>query len=183
MPTAAYIAANAHNDDEHMAKLQALALKGVWVLQTARTDKPARDPAPTRHTGMMQRHQNQLAAPAIAPRPHGVQLINGELRHALIQNRVELSCAQRRALNTYGGNEPTTLDVNDDELYGAECFSIYICTTPLPKGLKISVSITKFNGQQDPRIWLDDFLTAITVIGGSRDNAMQLLQLHLRDSA
>jgi hypothetical protein len=53
----------------------------------------------------------------------------------------------------------------------------------LSKGLKISEGIIKFNGQQDPRIWFDDFMTAITVSGGSRDNAMQLLQLHLRDTA
>jgi hypothetical protein len=52
-----------------------------------------------------------------------------------------------------------------------ECFSLYIGTTPLPKGLKISDSITKFNGQQDSRIWLDDFLTVVTIVGGSRDNA------------
>jgi hypothetical protein len=64
-----------------------------------------------------------------------------------------------------------------------ECFSLYIRTTPLPKGLKISGGIVKFNGQQDPRIWLDDFVTAVTVSGGSRDNALQLLQLHLTDAA
>jgi hypothetical protein len=43
--------------------------------------------------------------------------------------------------------------------------------------------MVKFNGQQDPRIWLDDFITAITIGGGSRDNALQLLSLHLKDNA
>jgi hypothetical protein len=64
-----------------------------------------------------------------------------------------------------------------------ECFRSLIRSTPLPKGIKISEAIAKFNGQQDLRIWLDDFLTAVTIGGGSRDNALQLLQLHLRDSA
>jgi hypothetical protein len=43
MATAAYITANASNDDEHMSKLRALALEGVQVLQTAN------EPTMTRH--------------------------------------------------------------------------------------------------------------------------------------
>jgi hypothetical protein len=116
-----------------------------------------------------------------------VQPINGELRHALAQNKVDWARAQRenrRVFDTHdgSGSGPSIADINDDELCGAECFSLYIRTTPLPKGLKISDNIAKFN-EQDPRIWLDDFLTAVIVSGGSRDNATQLLQLHLRDSA
>jgi hypothetical protein len=70
-----------------------------------------------------------------------------------------------------------------DGLCRAECFSLLIRSTPLPKGIKLSDSIVKFNGQQDPRIWLDDFITAVTIGGGSRDNALQLLSLHLKDNA
>jgi hypothetical protein len=69
------------------------------------------------------------------------------------------------------------------ELCGAECFSFLIRSTPLPKGIKLSDGVVKFNGQQDPRIWLDDFITAVTISGGSRDNALQLLSLHLKDNA
>jgi hypothetical protein len=53
----------------------------------------------------------------------------------------------------------------------------------VPKGIKLSDGVVKFNGQQDPRIWLDDFMTAVTISGGSRDNALQLLSLHLKDNA
>jgi hypothetical protein len=58
-----------------------------------------------------------------------------------------------------------------------------ICSTLLLKGIQLSDGIVKFNGQQDPRIWLDDFITAVTISGGSRYNALQLLSLHLKDSA
>jgi hypothetical protein len=61
---------------------------------------------------------------------------------------------------------------DNEDLCGAECFSTYIHTTHLPKGIKISEGIGKFNGQQDPRIWLDDFLTTVTIGGGLRDNAL-----------
>jgi hypothetical protein len=64
-----------------------------------------------------------------------------------------------------------------------ECFSFLIRSTPLPKGIKLSDGVVKFNGEQDPRIWLDDFITAITISGGSRDTALQLLSLHLKDNA
>jgi hypothetical protein len=70
-----------------------------------------------------------------------------------------------------------------DELCGAECFSLLIRSTQLPKGIKLSDGVVKFNGQQDPRFWLDNFMTAITIGGGSRDNALQLLSLHWKDNA
>jgi hypothetical protein len=53
----------------------------------------------------------------------------------------------------------------------------------LLKGIKLSDEVVKFNGQQDPRIWLDDFINAITISGESRDNALELLSLHLKDNA
>jgi hypothetical protein len=83
MVTAAYIAANAPNDDEHMAKLRALALEGVRVLQTA--NEPTRDPTPRRNAGTAQHNRHQPAAPGAAPRPQIVQPINDELRHALTE--------------------------------------------------------------------------------------------------
>jgi hypothetical protein len=81
---------------------------------------------------------------------------------------------EEHALETFGGNR--------DGLCGAECFSLLIHSTPLPKGIKLSDNIVKFNGQQDPRIWLDDFITTVTIGGGSRDNALQLFSLHLKDN-
>jgi hypothetical protein len=48
MATAAYIAANAPNDDENMQKLHTLALKGVRVLQTA--NEQGQDRAPQMNT-------------------------------------------------------------------------------------------------------------------------------------
>jgi hypothetical protein len=185
MAIATYIAANAPNDNDHMSKLQALALEGVRVLQTVRKDKPTCDPTPRGHTGATQQHRNQPTAPAVAPRPHIVQPINGKLRHSLAQNRVDSARTQheaRRFIDTHGRGIQTILGINNDELCGVECFNLYIRTTPLPKGLKISEGTIKFNGQHDPRIWLDDFLTTVMVSYDTKDNAMQLLQLYLRDA-
>jgi hypothetical protein len=120
---------------------------------------------------------------AVAPRPQVVEPLNGELRHGLAQHRVDLARTRREASHFEGEGEPETFGNRKHGLCGTECFIIFIRSTPLPKGIKLSDGIIKFNGQQDPRIWLDDFLTAITIGGGSRDNALQLLSLHLKDNA
>jgi hypothetical protein len=101
----------------------------------------------------------------------------------LAQNRVESACARRDARRFEEECELETFGSNRDGLCGAEFFSLLICSTPLPKGIKLSDSVVKFNGQQDPQIWLDDFITAVTIGGGSRDNTLQLLSLHLKDNA
>ena len=41
----------------------------------------------------------------------------------------------------------------------------------------------KYNGQEDPQIWLEDYLAAIIFGNGNRTTAMQSIQLFLRDSA
>jgi hypothetical protein len=80
-------------------------------------------------------------------------------------------------------NGPDVIEVQTDDLCGAECFSLYIRNTKLPRGLKNIEGLTKFNGQQDPKMWINDYGTIIKVVGGTRNNAMQLLSLHLKDSA
>jgi hypothetical protein len=170
MATASYITANAPNDDEHMRQLPAMALKGVRVLQT--TNEEGHDLAPRRNTATVEQPGRQLALPAVAPRPQVVEPINGDLRRGLAQHRVDTARAHREARRFNGEGEWETLDNNNGKLYGAECFSTFIRSTPLPKGIKISEGIAKFNVQQDPRIWLDDFLTTVTIGGGPRDNAL-----------
>jgi hypothetical protein len=181
MATAAYIAANAANDDEHMRHLRNLALEGVRVLQG--TANQGRETMPRRTIPPFEQSKHPAAAPAVVPRTQVVEPINRELRHGLAQNRVDNGRArcdarrfeEERDLEAFGGSH--------DGLCEAECFSLLIRSTPLPKGIKLSGSVVKFNGQQDPQIWLDDFMTAVTIGGGSRDNALQLLSLHLKDNA
>jgi hypothetical protein len=112
-----------------------------------------------------------------------VEPINGELRHGLAQNRVDSTRARRDARRFEEEAELEAFGNSRHGLCGVECFSFLIYSTPLPKGIKLSNGVVKFNGQQDPRIWLDDFITAVTISGGSRDNALQLLSLHLKDNA
>jgi hypothetical protein len=181
MATAAYIAVNAANDDKHMRHLWNLALKGVRVLQG--TTNQGRETMPRRAVPPVEQSRHPAVAPAVAPRTQVVEPINGELRYGLAQNRVDSARARRNARRFEEEHDLEAFGGNHDGLCRAECFSLLIRSTPLPKGIKLSDSIVKFNGQQDPRIWLDDFITAVTIGGGSRDNALQLLSLHLKDNA
>jgi hypothetical protein len=79
MAAAAYIAANAPNDDEHMRLLRSLALKGARVLQNM--NEQGRDTTPRRNIPAAEQSRHQAAAPAVEPRPQVVEPINGELRH------------------------------------------------------------------------------------------------------
>jgi hypothetical protein len=181
MATSAYIAANAANDDEHMRHLRNLALEGVRVLQG--TANQERETTPRRAIPPVEQSRHPAAALAVVPRTQVVEPINRELRHGLAQNRVDNGRAQREARRFEEERDLEAFAGNHDGLCRAECFSLLIRSTPLPKGIKLSDSVVKFNGQQDPRIWLDDFMTAVTIGGGSRDNALQLLSLHLKDNA
>jgi hypothetical protein len=179
MAAAAYIAANASNGDEHMRHLRNLALEGVRVLQG--TPGSGHDATPRIAAPLAEQSRHPAAVLVVAPRAQAVEPINGELQHGLAQNRVGQGRARREARRFE--DEHDTFGGANDGLYGAECFSLLIRSTPLPRGIKLNDGVVKFNGQQDPQIWLDDFVTAVKISSGSRDNALQLLSLHLKDNA
>jgi hypothetical protein len=62
---------------------------------------------------------------------------------------------------------------------GASCFTRRVRTTPVPKGFKLPHDQQKYNGSQESSSWLSDYLQAVRILGGSKETAMQSLQLHL----
>jgi hypothetical protein len=54
---------------------------------------------------------------------------------------------------------------------------------PVPKGFKLPHDQQKYDGSQEPQSWLSDYLQAVKLLGGTRETAMQSLQLHLTDAA
>jgi hypothetical protein len=77
MATAAYIAANAANDDKHMRHLRNLALEGVRVLQG--TANQGHKTMPRRNIQPVEQSRHPTVVPAIAPRTQVVEPLNGEL--------------------------------------------------------------------------------------------------------
>jgi hypothetical protein len=62
---------------------------------------------------------------------------------------------------------------------GASCFTRRVHRTPVPKGFKLPHDQQKYDGCQEPRSWLSDYLQAVRILGGSKEIAMQSLQVHL----
>jgi hypothetical protein len=65
----------------------------------------------------------------------------------------------------------------------APCFTRRVHTTPVPKGFKLPHDQQKYDGSQEPQSWLSDYLQAVKILGGTRETAMQSLQLHLAGAA
>jgi hypothetical protein len=53
----------------------------------------------------------------------------------------------------------------------------------VPKGFKLPHDQQKYDGSQEPTLWLLDYLQAVQILGGTRGTAMQSLQLHLTGAA
>jgi hypothetical protein len=72
---------------------------------------------------------------------------------------------------------------DDDQEMGALCFIRRVCKTRVPKGFKLPHDQHKYDGSQEPTLWLSDYLQAVQILGGTKATAMQSLQLHLTGAA
>jgi hypothetical protein len=54
---------------------------------------------------------------------------------------------------------------------------------PVPKGFKLPHDQQKYDGSREPQSWLSDYLQAVKILGGTKETAMQSLQLHLIGAA
>jgi hypothetical protein len=54
---------------------------------------------------------------------------------------------------------------------GAPCFTQRVRRTQVPKGFKLPHDQQKYNGSQEPELWLLDYLHAVKILGGSRATA------------
>ena len=71
----------------------------------------------------------------------------------------------------------------EDEPCGAKCFIHRIRVSRMPTGFKLTSETPKYDGLQEPKTWIEDYLTAVQCQGGTRNTAMQYLQLQLTGSA
>jgi hypothetical protein len=86
--------------------------------------------------------------------------------------------AQTRVNNArYAWKEENYKD--DEKEMGALCFTRRVRRTRVPKGFKLPQDQQKYDGSQEPKLWLSDYLQAVQILGGTRATAMQSLQLHL----
>jgi hypothetical protein len=66
---------------------------------------------------------------------------------------------------------------------GALCFTRRVRKMRVPKGFKLPHDQHKYDGSQEPTLWLSDYLQTVQILGGTKATAMQSLQLHLTGAA
>jgi hypothetical protein len=66
---------------------------------------------------------------------------------------------------------------------GALCFTQRVHRMWVPKGFNLPHEQQKYNGSQEPKLWLSDYLQVVQILRGSRATTMQSLQLHLTSAA
>jgi hypothetical protein len=72
---------------------------------------------------------------------------------------------------------------DDEKEMGALGFTRRVRKTRVPKGFKLPHDQQKYDGSQEPTLWLPDYLQAVQILGGTKATAMQSLQLHLTGAA
>jgi hypothetical protein len=72
---------------------------------------------------------------------------------------------------------------DDEKEMGALCFTRRVRRMRVPKGFKLPHDQQKYDGSQEPTLWLSDYLQAVQILGGTRATAMQSLQLYLTGAA
>jgi hypothetical protein len=90
--------------------------------------------------------------------------------------------AQARVNNSRYAWREENYEDNEKEM-GALCFTRRVRKTRVPKGFKLLHDQEKYDGSQEPTLWLSDYLQTVQILGGTRATTMQSLQLHLTGAA
>jgi hypothetical protein len=172
-PKAALVAAQAYlhttrsspgDPREHMHRASLQGLKMVGNKLSAKEEEA---------------HRNKGTHKPRSPRRHNSH------RHRSGSRRSRTPSPGRYNKGTRRSRTPNkTYDYEDDEKeMGAPCFTHRVRVMPVPKGFKLPHDQQKYNGSQEPQSWLLDYLQAVKLLGGTRETAMQSLQLHLTGAA
>jgi hypothetical protein len=145
---------------------------------------------------MAQAHRGALESLAIlgdnlVPRKEKTTLqASGSKHHArdardeITQSRIDKARRRRAAREEFDSDSSDETQENDGELRGADCLSYKIREAMPPKKFKPTpTDAAKYDGQQEPRSWIEDYLQTVILQKGNQIAAMQCLQLYLKDSA
>jgi hypothetical protein len=64
---------------------------------------------------------------------------------------------------------------DEEKEMGALCFTQRVRRTLVPKGFKLPHDQQKYDGSQEPELWLSDYLQAVKILGGSKTTTMKKL--------
>ncbi|KAK1663306.1 hypothetical protein QYE76_051465 [Lolium multiflorum] len=107
-----------------------------------------------------------------------------DARDEITQSRIDKARRRRAMREELDSDSSDETQENDGELRGADCLSYKIREAMPPKKFKPTpTDAAKYDGQQEPRSWIEDYLQTVILQKGNQIAAMQCLQLYLKDSA
>jgi hypothetical protein len=155
----------------------------------ARDDGGAQGPEPSVHAGRATEHP---ANPGRTPAKERLLDTRGKAQDGDARNVINArrtSKAEARAAAGYHPRRGGCYDSDKDrsptpEPPGTRVFSREIRATAFPQRFRQPTTIVKYNGETDPRVWLNDYRLACQLGGATSDEVIiRNLPLHLADSA
>jgi hypothetical protein len=104
-----------------------------------------------------------------------------EMRQKRKEDARSIMAQARVNKSRHAWKEENYEDVEKD--MGALCFTRRVRKTRVPKGFKLPHDQQKYDGSQEPILWLSNYLQAVQILGGTKATALQSLQLHLTGAA
>ena len=137
---------------------------------------------------MVQAHRGALESLAIlggklvprkekaSPQVGGSKHRSRDARDEITQSRIDKARRRRAARGEYDSDTSEESEEYDGVLRGADCLSYKIRETMPPKKLKPTpTDAAKYDGQQEPRSWIDDYLQTVILHKGNQIAVMQCL--------
>jgi hypothetical protein len=155
----------------------------------ARDDGGAQGPEPSVHAGRATKHP---ANPGRTPARERLLDTRGQARDGDARNVINArrtGKAEARAAAGYHPRRGGRYDGEEDRSPtpkppGTRVFSQEIRAATLPQRFRQPTTIVKYNGETDPRVWLNDYRLACQLGGATSDEVIiRNLPLHLADSA
>jgi hypothetical protein len=156
---------------------------------SARNDGGAQGPEPSVHAGGA---AERPANPGRTPAKNRLLDTRGQARVGDARNVINArrtSKAEARAAAGYHPRRGRRYDSDEDrsptpEPPGTRVFSREILMATFPQRFRQPTTIVKYNGETDPRVWLNDYRLACQLGGATSDEAIICnLPLHLANSA
>jgi hypothetical protein len=101
---------------------------------------------------------------------------SGDKKHQKWKEDARNVIAQARVNNSRYAWREENYEDNEKQI-GVLCFTRRVHKTRVPKGFKLPHDQQKYDGSQEPTLWLSDYLQAVQILGGIRAMAMQSLHL------
>jgi hypothetical protein len=155
----------------------------------ARDDGGAQGPEPSVHAG---RATERPANPGRTPTKERLLDTRGQARDVDARNVINARWTSKAEAGAAAGYHPRRggrYDSDEDrsptpEPPGTRVFSREIRTTTFPQRFRQPTTIVKYNGETDPRVWLNDYRLTCQLGGATSDEVIiRNLPLHLADSA